>query len=76
MLTTPQDFNSFYVSTRSSKDPYITAQYVTEGTLNFGMSKGSIASTGLIIMIIGIIFMIPCCAFTALFVIMMKKRKR
>ena len=63
-------------SVRSQQDPFIAAQEITEGTMNFGLTKAQVAQTGLIIMIIGIIFMIPCCCVTGLTIYYFQKKRR
>jgi len=51
------------VTARSSEDPFIHAQAITKGTNDFGLTKAQRAAAGLGLMIIGIIFMLPCFIF-------------
>jgi len=66
-------FNNFQVIARSSSDPYVTVQLLTQGSGDFGLTKADRAVTGLVIMIIGIVFMIPCCGFCFLLFFCMNK---
>jgi len=74
LFQNPLPFNAFQVTVRHVKDPYIEAQYITRGTMNFGLTKAEIAAIGLGIMIVGIVFMIPCCAFGAILVCAFSRR--
>jgi len=76
VYTTPIPFYNVQFGIRSQADPRIEAEYLTNGSLDFGLTKAEIAATGLIIMIIGIIFMIPCCCMTILLIYTMQRRRR
>jgi hypothetical protein len=71
--TMVNNFNSFQVTARSASDPFIKVQELTEGTGDFGPTAAERALTGLIIMIIGIFFMIPCCGFCFLLFFCMRR---
>jgi len=64
------------VTIRSSNDPYIEAEDLTSGSLSFGLSKGQIAVLGLGLMIVGIIFMLPCCFMAFMLIYFTQKRRR
>jgi len=51
------------VTARSADDPFIHVQEITKGTGDFGLTKAQTAATGLGLMIVGIIFMLPCFFF-------------
>eukprot|EP01119_Soliformovum_irregulare_P009033 TRINITY_DN22140_c0_g1_i1.p1 TRINITY_DN22140_c0_g1~~TRINITY_DN22140_c0_g1_i1.p1 ORF type:complete len:381 (-),score=43.53 TRINITY_DN22140_c0_g1_i1:36-1178(-) len=63
------------VIARSTNDPYITAQAETEGSMSLGLTAGQAAGTGLVLLIIGAIFMIPCILITILIVYCVKNKK-
>jgi len=53
------DFGGVTVTLRSAHDPYIAAAQITGGSLDFGLTKAQKAGAGLIIIIIGAVFMAP-----------------
>jgi len=75
IFTQPIYFNSFSVVVRDTHDPYVRAQEITGGTMSFGLTKAQTAALGLGIMIVGIVFMVPCCIFGALFAFACSRRR-
>jgi len=69
-------FVDLTVTLRSQGDPRIEAEYLTNGSLDFGLTKAQTAAIGLIIMIIGIIFMLPCCCMAFILIYSQQKRRR
>jgi len=63
------------VRARSSADPFVEVQEVTEGSGDFGLTPAQRAASGLGLMIVGIIFMIPCLALIFCTVYYYKFRK-
>lgn len=63
------------VTSRSAKDPYVLAAYLTDGTFNFGLTQAQTAMLGLIVIAIG--GLILCCMIFPVVVIVkfMNKRK-
>jgi len=72
----PYPFVDLTVTLRSQQDPRIEAEYLTNGSLDFGLTKVQTAVTGLIIMIIGIIFMLPCCFMCFILIYTQQRRRR
>jgi len=64
--TSPYSYDNFPGTIRSQYDPYIVAQYITKGTLQFGLTPAQKAIVGIILIAIGACFCIPCCIFCAL----------
>jgi len=71
----PLSFPSFSIMIRDTHDPYVQAQEITQGSMSFGLTKAQTAALGLGIMIVGIVFMVPCCIFGALFVFACSRRR-
>jgi len=76
VFNVPLAFPAFTLSVRDVHDPVIQAQELTKGSMDFGLTKAQTAATGLAIMIVGIIFMIPCCLFGALLAFACQRRRR
>jgi len=56
-------FNTVSIQVKDTNDPYVQASYITDGTYSFGPTASQYASTGLIFLIIGIVFLLPIIAF-------------
>jgi len=69
-------FVDLTITLRSQEDPRIEAEYLTNGSLDFGLTKAQTAVLGLILMIIGIIFMLPCCCMVFILIYTQQKRRR
>ena len=61
---------------RSSSDPFVIAGDMTDGTYNFGLTTGQKLATGLILIIIGGVFMAPAILITVLVVFYCRRRGR
>ena len=61
---------------RSAQDPFISAQDITKGSMNFGKTKSQAEKTPLIIMIVGICLLVPCLVFTGFCVYWIKKQSK
>jgi len=51
------------ITVRNQNDPFIFAEELTLGSLSFGLTPGQKVALGLALMVIGGIFMLPCCIF-------------
>jgi len=51
---------------RHARDPYIEAALVTGGSYNFGLSTGQTLALGLILIIVGCVFLLPAILVTVL----------
>jgi len=65
-------FNSVNIQVKDTNDPYVQASYITDGSYSFGLSAAQYATTGLVFLIIGIVFLLPIIAF---FVWLCKRNK-
>jgi len=68
------DFSKVVITMRHASDPFIYAEYITQGSLSFGLSPGEKAMIGAALMGIGGFFMLPCCIFVAVFTICYRRR--
>jgi len=62
------------VTVRSANDPYIVAEHLTGGSLNFGLTRAQKAEIGIILIITGGAFLLPVVLITY-FVVRYYKRK-
>jgi len=62
------DFSKLKITLRSSHDPFIFAQFISNGSLNFGLTPGQQALIGIILLSIGGFCFIPC-IFCFIFVV-------
>jgi len=81
MKTSPSSINfpfnlngvSYYV--RHNNDPFVYAQYLTQGSMSFGLTPGQKVALGLILMAVGGFFMLPCILFIVVFAICFRRRR-
>lgn len=61
-IDTPISFSDVTITIRSQQDPFIYAQWLTNGSLNFGLTPGQRAIIGLALIGVGAFFTLPCIA--------------
>jgi len=68
------NFNNIPVTVRHQNDPFIYAEYLTHGTLSFGLTPGEKLLIGAALMGIGGFFMLPCCIFIIVFTVCYRRK--
>jgi len=69
------DFSSVTTTIRHLNDPYVYAQYLTQGSMDFGLTRAQKALVGLVLIVIGSIFSLPCCVCLVLMTVCFSKRR-
>ena len=60
----PINLSGVQIEFRSAEDPFIVLQRVTEGKLNFGASPDEMRLRGLLLLLVGLFLLMPCCYHT------------
>jgi len=63
------------ITVRHQKDPYVFAEQLTQGTLQFGLTPGQKLGVGVVLMVIGGFFILPCVGFAILFAVCFRRRR-
>jgi hypothetical protein len=61
LLEGPIDLSKMQAQLRSVVDPWVIAQELTAGSLNFGETPGDERVLGIVFLCLGFIMMLPCC---------------
>jgi len=72
----PVNFPPTPLMLRSVKDPWVVAQYLTDGSLSFGLSTGQKIGIGMILIIVGACLELPICLGVFCLVKMLSNRNK